>query len=70
MDDFQELVYTRLQSMPKGYDISIGDYGTITKEDALEHVANKDQIGQILIQIDRDYFDLIKSGELYASLSN
>lgn len=70
MDDFQKLVYARLQAMPKGYDISIGDHGTITKEEALEHVTDNDEIGRILVQIDRDYFDVLKSGDLYANFSN
>lgn len=70
MDDFQKLVYTRWQALPKGYSISVGGVGTITKEEALQHVADNDEIGQILIAIDRNYFDRIKSGELYASLNN
>ena len=70
MNDFQQLVYTRLQSFPRGYDISIGGHGTITKEEALSHVANNDEIGQLLIQINRNYFDAIKSGKLYAGLNN
>lgn len=70
MDDFQELVYNRLQTYPKGYEISVGDYGTVTKEAALQHVKDNDEIGQILIQIDRNYFDIIKSGKLYESLSH
>ena len=68
MDDFQKLVYTRWQAFPKGYSISVGDYGIITKEDALKHVAEKDEIGELLIAIDRNYFDKIKSGDLYAGL--
>lgn len=70
MDDFQELVYTRLQSFPKGYNISIGSYGTITKEEALSHVAKKDKIGHILMQVDREYFDALKSGEFYAGITH
>ena len=65
MDDFQKLVYTRWQALPKGYSISIGGVGTITKEEALRHVAEKDEIGRILIEVDRNYFNIIKSGKLY-----
>lgn len=69
-DDFQELVYTRLQSLPKGYTLSIGNFGNVTKEEALTHVAKKDEVGQMLIQADREFFNLLKSGEFYASLSH
>ena len=68
MDDFQQLVYARLQSLPKGYTMSIGDKGTITKEEALEHVKADDEIGKIIIQIDRNYFNMLKSGNWYESL--
>ena len=70
MDDFQQLVYTRLQSLPKGYTISVGGAGNITKEDALEHVGKRDDIGETLIAADRHYFDLIKSGKIYESITN
>lgn len=70
MDDFQELVYTRLQSLPKGYTISVGDTGSITKDEALSHVAANDEIGQIIIQMDRNYFNMLKSENFYASLGD
>ena len=70
MNDFQELVYARLQSLPKGYTISIGNLGEVTKEEALQHVKNDDEIGKLIIQINKTYFKALKTGELYASLSN
>ena len=69
MDDFQKLVYTRWQALPKGYSISIGDIGAITKEEALEHRKNDDKIGKVLVAVARNYFDAIKAGELYANLN-
>ena len=69
MDDFQELVYNRLQTLPKGYNISIGGTDNITKEEALSHVAKNDDIGQLIIQMDREYFNALKTGEIYASLN-
>ncbi|MBR3323517.1 hypothetical protein IKG16_01360 [Candidatus Saccharibacteria bacterium] len=70
MDDFQKLVYTRLQTLPKGYTISIGDFGDISKEEALDHIVENDKIGKVLIQIDREYFDSLKSGEFYNDINN
>lgn len=69
MNDFQELVYTRLQSMPKDFIISVGDHGEITKDEALKHVRSNDEIGKLIIAVNREYFDMLKSGKLYASLS-
>ncbi len=69
-DDFQKLVCARLQTLPKGYSISVGGVGNITKEEALNHVSKKDNIGALLIAADRHYFDLLKSGELYAGIND
>ena len=68
MDNFQKLVYTRWQAFPKGYSISIGGIGVVTKEEALKHVAEKDEIGMILMAVDRNYFENLKSGNIYADL--
>jgi len=68
MNGFQELVYARLQSLPKDFVISAGDFGDITKDEALRHVKENDEIGQIIIEIDRQFFEALKSGELYACL--
>ena len=70
MNDFQELVYIRLQALPKGYTISIGNHGTVTKEEALQHVKNDDEIGKLIIQINKNYFNALKTGKLYEDLSN
>jgi len=69
-DDFQKLVYARLQTLPKGYSISIGKAGDFSKEEALSHVAKKDEIGQLLIAADRHFFDLLKAGDIYAGIDN
>ncbi len=70
MDDFQELVYTRLQALPKGYSLHVGGVGKITKEQALKHVNDNDKIGKLLMAVDRHYFDLIKSGKIYEGITN
>ena len=69
-DDFQRLVYARLQTLPRGYSISIGGVGDISKEEALDHVSKNDKIGKLLMAVDRHYFDLLKSGDVYAGITN
>ena len=70
MDDFQKLVQARLRTLPKGYSISIGGTGKISKEEALEHVSKNDKIGALLIAADRHYFDQLKSGNIYAGITD
>ena len=69
-DEFRKLVSARLQALPKGYSISIGGEGSITKEEALEHIHKKDHIGDLLVAVDRHYFDLLKSGDIYAGITD
>ena len=69
-DDFQKLVRARLQTLPKGYSISVGGVGNVTKEEALEHVSKKDEIGELLIAADRHYFNLLKTGDIYAGITD
>ena len=68
MNDFQELVYTRLQSLPNDFVITVGDFGDVTKVEALSHVKDNDEVGKIILEVNRQFFDAIKSGELYACL--
>jgi len=69
MGDFQKVVYARLQTMPKDFIIATGEFGEVTRDQALEHVKNNDEVGKFIIQINRDYFEMIKSGELNEYLS-
>lgn len=69
MNDFQKLVCARLQSMPKDFVIAVGDHGEITKDEALDHVQQNDEIGQFIIMINYEYFDMLKSGAFYENIS-
>ncbi len=69
MKDFQELVYARLQSLPEDFVISAGDFGDITKTQALQHVKSNDEIGKTIINVQRQFLEALKTGELYAYLN-
>jgi hypothetical protein len=64
-DDFKELVYARIQAMPNGTSISIGDSGSLTKSQLLEHVEAGDDIGEKMIEVERAFFQALKDGSLY-----
>jgi hypothetical protein len=63
--DFQKLVYARIQAMPDGTNISIGDSSTLSKAELLKHVESGDEIGQKMIEIERAFFKALKDGSLY-----
>lgn len=64
MDDFQKVVYARLQAMPKDFILASGEFGEVSRDEALEHVKKNDEVGKFIIRVNREYFDMIKSGEL------
>ena len=55
--------------MPKDFVIAVGDHGEITKDEALDHVQQNDEIGQFIIMINYEYFDMLKSGAFYENIS-
>lgn len=69
MEEFQELVYARLQTVPKNFVFSVGGSGQFTRDEALQHVKDNDEIGQLFIAMNREYFNALKSGELYECIS-
>jgi len=63
--DFKRLVYARIQAMPDGTNISIGNSGTLSKTEMLEHVEAGDEIGQKMIEVEKAFFQALKDGSLY-----
>lgn len=64
-EDFQKLVYARVQSMPAGTEISIGSDRSLTKEEVLKHIEANDEIGQKMITIEKAFFEALKDGSIY-----
>ena len=54
--DMKELVKARLNVLPKNVSVSIGQEGTFNKED---------NIGQKITQVEMEFLQAIKKGELY-----
>jgi hypothetical protein len=46
--------------------MSIGGVGNLTKSELLDHVKKLDDIGKTLIDVEREYVGVLKSGELYS----
>ena len=49
--------------------MSIGNVDGITKEEALKHVQNNDEIGKTIIRINRKYFNMLRSGNIYETIN-
>lgn len=63
-DEFQKVVYARIQAMPDGTVISIGNGANLTKVEMLRHVETNDDIGKKMIEIEREFFQMLREGAL------
>ena len=59
-NDYWIVVKSRFEQMPENMKISIGGFETLTKEDIIEHIEKKDQIGQLLVKMQMNYLRLFK----------
>lgn len=64
--EIKAIVVARLQTLPDGKEISIGEKGDFTKEDLIKHVENGDEIGKKMIEIEMNFLRALKDGLLYA----
>lgn len=61
----KELVIARLEIMPNNMKVSIGAYGTFSKEDLKRHVEEEDEVGKKVIEVQMAFLRAIKEGKLY-----
>lgn len=62
--EIRQLVIERLKTLPSGRKISIGDEGTFSKEQLINHVENADHIGEKIIEVQLSFLQSLKSGEI------
>lgn len=56
-----ELVVSRLQTIPDEQDISIGQEGSFTKKELIQHVKKNDKLGKKFIEIELHYLQSMKN---------
>ena len=67
--EIQELVKARLSVMPDNVSVSIGANGeTYTRDELIEHVNKRDDIGKLIIDIDMGFLRALKEGEIYEQI--
>jgi hypothetical protein len=59
-----ELVLAKLSVMPAGYKLSVGDKGTFSKVELIDHVSKRDSIGKQIIDMQISFTKALTSGEL------
>lgn len=60
----KELVITRIEAqMPAHLKLSIGSFGTMSKEEMIEHIKKEDSIGRQIVRVHMDFLKALVSGE-------
>ena len=63
MDDWQNLLYQRYQTLNPKFQCCLGDK-IYSKAEILEHIKKGDEVYNLLLKVEKGYFGAIKSGEL------
>lgn len=62
----KQLVKARLAVLPSDVLISVGGFGSFSKEEMISHVEKEDEIGRTIAEIEMDYLRSLKKGIFYA----
>ena len=68
--EIKELVVARIKVMPQNYKLSVGDKGTFTKNQLIEHVLKGDETGNQIIQMQMNFIKALTTGKLVEVLNN
>ena len=63
-EEIRQLIIERLKSMPADKKISIGADGDFTKDQLIEHVLKKDDVGEKIVEVQMSYLQALKTGVL------
>lgn len=64
-NDVKELIVARLETLPSGTVISIGSGQEFTKEEIIQSVRDRNDIGQKMVEIEMFFLQGLKDGILY-----
>ena len=68
-EDLKELVIARLSIMPSTYKLSIGNEGTFTQSQLIEHVRSEDKIGNQIAMMQLNFIKALTTGKLINTLN-
>jgi len=68
-EDLQKLVAFRIETLlPPNLKLSVGSYGSFSKEELIEHIQKGDEIGQAIMESHRSFMKALMSGEFTDAL--
>jgi len=63
--EMRELVIARLKTLPSDIKLSVGSVGDFTRDELIEHVEKKDELGKKIIEVQMEYLRMLKEGFFY-----
>ena len=63
--EMRELVIARLKTLPSDRKLSVGSAGDFTRDELIEHVEKKDELGKKIIEVQMEYLRMLKEGFFY-----
>ena len=67
--DIKELVLARLDIMPQNFKLSVGNKGTFTKQELMEHVKEGDSVGVQIVEMQLSFIKALTSGKLISIIN-
>jgi len=68
-EELKKLVLARIEVMPQNYKLSIGNFGTLTKEEMIMHVKAGDATGQQVMNMQLNFIRALTGGKLIETLN-
>jgi hypothetical protein len=69
-EDVKELVIVRLSALPPEKKISIGSYGSLDRDEMINHVKKGDKIGQKIVQVELEFLKALRKGDFEWQLTS
>jgi len=68
-EELKELILARIEVMPSNLKLSIGNFGTFTKQELMEHVKKGDEEGKQIMQMQINFIKALTSGRFIETLN-
>ena len=66
--NLKNMVMGRLQTIPEGVEISVGNSGSFKKDDLIRNIKDETEVGKKMVDIELAYMKDLISGKLYKNL--
>ena len=68
-EGLKELVLARIEVMPQNFRLSIGNFGTFTKQEMIESVKKEDEAGKQIIKMQLNFIKALTDNRLIGILN-